>query len=70
MLSLLHHSLHKLSQRKLNTLTVVHNFFIRRPDSTTAAERFFGQGHEDLFEYVLTALPPPKRPAARRCVVH
>jgi len=65
-LALLHHSLHNLSQRKLNALTVVHNFFIRRTDRTTAAERFIGQSHEDLFEHLLTVLPPPKRPSARR----
>lgn len=69
-LSLLHHSLHKLTKRKLNALTVIHNYFIRRPDGTTAAERFFGQAHDDLFEHLFAVLPPPKRPAARRRAVH
>jgi hypothetical protein len=69
-LSLLHHSLHKLTQRKLNALTVIHNYFIRRPDGTTAAERFFGQAHDDLFEHLLAVMPPPRRPAALRRVVH
>ncbi|MCP3999020.1 MAG: hypothetical protein GY722_28750, partial [bacterium] len=31
-LALKHHSLHRLSKRKLDALTTVHNFFIRRPD--------------------------------------
>ncbi len=65
-LDLLHHSFHRLSPRKLRALTVVHNFFSTRPDGTTAAERFFGQEHRDLFEHLLMVLPPPKRPAARR----
>lgn len=69
-LALMHHSLHLLSPRKLNSLTVVHNYFIRRSDSTTAAERFFGQQHRDLFEHLLAVLPPPKRPAARRRTVY
>jgi hypothetical protein len=61
-LALHHHGLHKLSPRKLGALTVVHNYFTTRPDGTTAAERFFESKHEDLFEYVLTKLPPPPRP--------
>ncbi len=69
-LALLHHSLHHLSPRKLRALTVVHNFVIKRADGTTAAQRFFGQEHRDLFEHLLTVLPPPKRPAARRSAAH
>jgi len=65
-LALRHHSIHHLSPRKLGALTVVHNFGITRADGTTAAERFFGQPHRDLFEHLLVSLPPPKRPAARR----
>lgn len=66
-LALRHHSFHILSSRKLQALTVVHNFVIRRrEDGTTAAERFFEQSHDDLFEYLLLTLPPPKRPAAQR----
>lgn len=65
-LALRHHSIHHLSPRKLGALTVVHNFGITRADGTTAAERFFGQPHRDLFEHLLVSLPPPKRPSARR----
>jgi hypothetical protein len=38
-LALHHHGKHRLSNRKLDVLTAVHNYFIRRPDGTTAAER-------------------------------
>jgi hypothetical protein len=65
-LALRHHSLHELPPRKLQALTVVHNYATRRADGTTPAERFFGQKHRDLFEHLLARVPPPKRPAARR----
>ena len=41
----------------------------RRSDGLTPAERFFEQSHDDLFQYLLLTLPPPKRPAARRATV-
>ena len=62
-LSLFHHGQHRLSQRKLKALTTVHNYFKQRPDGTTAAERFFEQEYEDLFEWLLCQLPVPPRPA-------
>ena len=65
-LALHHHSQHNISRRKLQTLTVVHNFFIKRPDGTTAAERFFGHKPRDLFEHLLARLDLPARPAKRR----
>ena len=65
-LALRHHSIHQLSTRKLAALTVLHNFGTTRPDGTTAAERFFGQPHRDLFEHLLLSIPPPRRPAAPR----
>ncbi|NDY71996.1 hypothetical protein DO021_10770 [Desulfobacter hydrogenophilus] len=39
-LSLHHHGMHRLSDRKLKSLTVIHNFHLKRSDGTTAAERF------------------------------
>jgi hypothetical protein len=48
-LSLYHHGRHRLSDRKLAALTAVHNFHIRRPDDTTAAERFFARASPPLF---------------------
>jgi len=65
-LSLQHHGMHRISASRLQALTVVHNFFLRRPDGTTAAERFFGAKPKDLFEHLLLALPKPARPAASR----
>ena len=65
-LSLLHHSLHRLRASRLEALTAVHNFFIQRPDGTTAAERFFGAKPADLFEWLLDHLDMPARPAQKR----
>jgi len=66
-LGLFHHGQHRLSDRKLKALTVVHNFHARRPGThDTPAERFFGVEHEDFFEALLRRLPAPRRPAARR----
>jgi len=65
-LSLHHHGRHRLGDRKLAALTAVHNFFIQRPDGTTAAERFFGRAPAPLFEQVLERMPLPPPPARRR----
>jgi hypothetical protein len=65
-LALRHHGLHRLSGRKLQVLTAIHNYFIRRADGTTAAQRFFGLPPESLFEYLVAHLPLPPRPAQRR----
>ena len=65
-LALYHHHLHRLSLRKLTALTAVHNFFLTRPDGTTAAERFFGARSHDLFAHLCATLPLPSRPRARR----
>ena len=65
-LALRHHSLHRLSDRKLGALTAVHNYYVKRNDGTTAAERFFGKKPRDLFEYLLDRLDLPARPAQKR----
>lgn len=64
-LALRHHSLHRLSQRKLEALTAIHNYWLKRA-GTTAAERFFGKKPADLFEWLLARLPMPARPAQQR----
>jgi hypothetical protein len=66
-LALHHHGLHRLSDRKLAALTTLHNFFIQRPDGTTAAQRFFGRPPRNLFDWLLNRLPLPARP--RHCPV-
>jgi uncharacterized protein DUF6399 len=71
-LSLRNHQLRGLDHpRKRACLTAIHNFFLTRPDGTTAAERFFGQKPRSMFAAILDAvdvppvpLSPPKRAVA------
>ena len=65
-LALRHHSLHRISSRKLSALTVVHNFFIQRPDGSTPAQRFFEQDHSSLFDFLVDHIDLPGRPAKKR----
>jgi hypothetical protein len=64
-LALKHHALHQLSGRKLSVLTVLHNYFVRRADDSTAAERFYGQPARDLFDWLLDHISFPARPRRR-----
>ncbi len=61
-LSLRHHGLREISPRKLRVLGVLHNFVIKRSDGSTAANRFFGQEHRELFPWLLEHMPLPPRP--------
>ena len=65
-LSLKHHALHRFTSRKLQALTVLHNYLVRRSDGTTAAERFYGTASQDLFGWLLDRLSIPARPRLRR----
>lgn len=65
-LSLRHHGLRELTPSKLRALRVIHNYVIRRPDGTTAAERFFGHKPRELFDWLLKQLPMPARPRQKR----
>jgi hypothetical protein len=65
-LALFHHGQHRIPDKKLQALTVVHNFHARRDTGDTAAERFFGVPHDRLFDRLLTRLPMLPRPAHAR----
>jgi Family of unknown function (DUF6399) len=65
-LSLQHHGHSRVSERRLKALTVIHNYMVKRPDGTTAAERFFGQKHKDVFSWLLERMPDLPRPAQKR----
>lgn len=65
-LSLQHHGHSRVSERRLKALTVIHNYMVNRADGTTAAERFFGQKHKDVFSWLLDRMPDLPRPAAKR----
>jgi Family of unknown function (DUF6399)/helix-turn-helix, Psq domain len=62
-LSLRNHQLRGLDHpRKRACLTAMHNFFLTRPDGTTAAERFFGQKPRSMFAAILGAVEIPPAP--------
>ncbi len=65
-LSLFHHGQGKLSDKRLRSLTVVHNYLVKRSDGTTAAQRLFGTKPPDLFDWLLKRMPDLPRPAAKR----
>src|SRR5712691_5346625 len=62
-LSLRNHQLRGLDlPRKRECLTAIHNFFLTRPDGTTAAERFFVQKPRSLFASILESVELPPAP--------
>jgi transposase len=62
-LSLRNHQLRGLDlPRKRECFTAMHNFFLTRPDGTTAAERFFGQKPRSMFEAILASVELPPAP--------
>ncbi len=65
-LSLRSHQLRGLNlPRKRQCFTAIHNFFLTRPDGTTAAERFFGQKPRSMFVAILESVelaPAPLNP--------
>jgi hypothetical protein len=67
-LSLKFHAFRRLNAHTLQVLTVLHNYFIRRADGTTAAERFFEQKPRDLFTWLLdkVELPRPRKKHRRQ----
>jgi hypothetical protein len=65
-LRLKQHTRQGLTDKGLAVQTVLHNYWLRRDDGSTAAERFFGQKPQDLFSWLLARLPALPRPAQRR----
>jgi hypothetical protein len=66
MLSLLYHRRHRLNTVRLRALTEVYNYHVRREDGSTAAERFFGQSHGNVFEYLVENIRIPGKPRRSR----
>jgi AcrR family transcriptional regulator len=63
-LTQMHHNCRGLSPRRLKVQTTIHNFYLKRADGSTAAERLFGKSSPDLFESLLKQMPI--LPQARR----
>jgi hypothetical protein len=59
-LSQIHHNGRGLPTKRLRALTIIHNYYLKRSDGTTAAERLFRQKFDDPFEWLVehfTELP-------------
>jgi hypothetical protein len=63
-LTRLHHAGRGFSTQTLKVLTILHNFHLKRPDGTTAAQRLFDYEFPDLFEWVVEHMSD--LPLARR----
>lgn len=61
-----HHGIHRLSGSRLKALTTIADYYARRADGTTAAERFFGQKPDDLFDWLLARCDVPAQPRSAR----
>jgi hypothetical protein len=61
-LSLNYHRFHRLNERSLKVLTIMHNFDVRRSDGTTAAERLFEAKHDNLFDCLVANVHIPNKP--------
>jgi Family of unknown function (DUF6399) len=63
-LSKLHHAGRGFSPQTLKVATIIHNFDLRRPDGTTAAQRLFDYEFPNLFHSVVDSmgdLPMPRK---------
>lgn len=68
-LSQMVHNGRGLTEKRLQALTVIHNYGITRADGTTAAMRLFGQTFPDLFAWLIgemNELPLPRMRRERR----
>lgn len=65
-LSLKYHASRHLNYERLNSRVVLHNYFSKRKNGTTAAERFFHEKPKDVFNWLLERVSLPVRPRNKR----
>ena len=59
------HALHRFSESRLEALTIMHNFVVRRFDGTTAAQRFFGKCPSAFLPHLMQGMHLPQPRAAQ-----
>jgi succinate dehydrogenase flavin-adding protein (antitoxin of CptAB toxin-antitoxin module) len=64
----IHHKRRGLSSRRLQVMTILHNFYLKRADGTTAAQRLFAQPTPDLFEWLVQQMPDLPQARQRKVV--
>jgi hypothetical protein len=65
-LSETHHCLRGMSKQQITTDTILHNYWIKRDDDTTATERLFKFKPPDLFEWLCDNMPELAMPRQRK----
>lgn len=63
-LAFVNHAHRGMAKKRLQVLTVIHNYDIKRIDGTTPAQRLFGREFPDLFEFLcqhVTGFKEPKK---------
>jgi len=65
-LAFVNHAHKGFPKGRLEVLTVIHNYDIKRPDGTTPAKRLFGKDFPDLFEFLCENVTGFKEPRARK----
>ncbi len=55
-----------LSEKRIQSQTAVHNYFLKRGDGTTACERLSGIKPDDLLTYILDNIDPLSQPRRRK----
>ena len=71
-LSQIHHNGRGLTMKRLRALTIIHNYYLKRSDGTTAAERLFASKFDDPFEWLvehLVELPLARASKPRPAVI-
>jgi len=72
-LSQIHHNGRGLKTKRLRALTIIHNYYTKRSDGTTAAERLFRKKFDDPFEWIVehfTELPLARASKPRDVVAY
>ena len=65
-LAFVNHAHKGFPKGRLEILTVIHNYDIKRKDGTTPAKRLFGKDFPDLFEFLCQNVTGFKEPRARK----
>ena len=61
-LSQIHFNGRGLSVKRIKSQTAIHNYFLKRPDGTTACERLSQIKPDDMFEFILQRIGPMAQP--------
>ena len=65
-LAFIHHGQKGISKKKMQALTVIHNFDTKRADVSTPAQRLFKREFPDLFEFLCENVTGFKEPRKRK----